>query len=181
MTTNFRFTSPEANATDNMMASDLEVGQKLIRVITPSYSFGDISGTFRTVEYEVKKVLKTRVVLEPTEALSTNVGKVKAQSLRLIVESGKWAFRGDRVTTAQEGTSDNYRREEYKFATVGDPVIEVMRKHFEGQLKEQETKRAARAAIDKIKGSMHYDLESVEETIKALQELADQMRGEASA
>lgn len=173
MTTNFRFTSPEANATDNMMASDLEVGQKLIRVITPSYSFGDISGTFRTVEYEVKKVLKTRVVLEPTGA--------KAQSLRLIVESGKWAFRGDRVTTTQEGSSDNYRREEYKFATVGDPVIEVMRKHFEGQLKEQETKRAARAAIDKIKGSMHYDLESVEETIKALQELADQMRGEASA
>lgn len=178
MTTNFRRYG-ENNKSIAMRAEDLSVGEVVVHLHTPKYHFGDIMGKFETTKYIVKKVLKTRVVLESQDAILRRHGEEpKKHEVRLLVENSKYTIRAGEVTGTIEGTSDNWRRDSFDIATEGDPIIEQQRKYWTEKLEDQKIKREAKAAIDKIKGNLNPDLESVLEAMSALGALADTLRAE---
>jgi hypothetical protein len=165
MSINFSFYGVKTN---DMFAADLIPGQILTRIYTPTTHWGDLSGEFKTEDYTVVKVLKSRLVLE-RQADGTEV--------RIILNTSKYSTRNGEVTTDREGNSQSYNRTPYQFATEDEPVIEQLRQHWNGRLQEQTDKRAAAAAIAEIKNNLnHANLEQVEAAIQALQVLADNLR-----
>src|SRR5205085_1023535 len=76
----------------NMNIRNLEVGQKVIRIIRPERY--DSLKAIRTVEYIITKVLKTRLVLETTEkreipSLPGQFTTAKHE-VRLLVDQSSW-------------------------------------------------------------------------------------------
>jgi hypothetical protein len=179
MTTNFR-RYEEANSTiksQPMHIDDLVSGQVVVQIHTPQNHYGDVIGRFQTVNYIVKKVLKTRVVLESQDAILRRHGEEpRKHEVRLIVENSKWTIRAGQVTTTIEGEANNWHRTEFKIATEGDPIIEEERKHWTKKLEEQKIKSEAKSAIEKIKNQLNPSLDSVLEAMSALGALADTLR-----
>ena len=176
MATNFNVYNPR---TVRINVEDLEVGQTLVRIVRPKSHFGTISGSFSTTEYIVKKVLKTRVVLESKDAIVHRHGQEpQKHEVRLVVETGKWSVRVGELKNIAEGQGNSYNPAEYNFATHDDPIIEQLRTEYAARAQEQKIKADARVAIDKITGKLHPDLESVLEAMSALGALADVLRAE---
>jgi hypothetical protein len=165
MSINFNFYGVKTN---DMNIADLIEGQTITRIYTPTTHWGDLSGEFRTEDYTVVKVLKTRLVLER---------QADGTELRMIVDQKKWSIRSGEVTTDREGNSQGYGRTAIQLATEDEPVIEQMRQHWNSRVQEQKDQREAQAAIAAIKDNLKYaDLEHVEAAIQALQVLADNLR-----
>lgn len=165
MSINFNLYGDQAKGTKRMNIADLEVGQTLIRIFRPRQHFGTVLGEFKTAEYTVKKVLKTRLVLEPTDNPS--------KELRLLVETTKWSIRVGDVKTDIEGKSQSWNREPFEFATEDETeLIESIRKHHADAKAEQETKNAAKAAVADIRRNLDYpSIEKIDAAIEALQAL----------
>lgn len=150
---------------DRMNIADLEVGQTLIRVIRPEAY--DRRTDVRTEEYKVKKILKTRLVVE-----------LNGKEVRLIVDQNKWSLRNGDVTDVIEGTSDSYSRVPFNLATVGEPVIEKIIEDRAVAVAARKARESASQAVKVIASSMEPTLESVEKAIEALTALRDQMKSE---
>jgi hypothetical protein len=153
----------------DMTSDRLEVGQKLIRIMRPRRyeSYDEIT----TAEYTIVKILKTRVVVEPTEN--------PASQLRLIVDQRKWSIRQNEVTTDIEGSRDGWNRPSYEFATEDEAeLIAQIIEHRAAQVRELKVRNEAAATVRQIASTLHPNLESVEAAIVALQALAAQMKGE---
>lgn len=154
---------------NDMNIRNLEAGQKLIRIIRPRYR--DEVTPVNTVEYVIKKVLKTRLVVASTLD--------ESQELRLIVDQSSWkmADRRGGVTTTREGDSNSYSQTSFEFATEDEQeLIDQIVANRVAQIEAAKIKRDAHQAVLAIKDRMHPDLESVEAAIAALQALADTLR-----
>lgn len=117
-----------------MNVADLEVGQTLVRIFRPRQHFGTTIGDFKTAEYKVKAILKTRLVLEAVDA-GVNGSKVE---LRMLLENSRYSsWRNGEVKTDREGGTSSYSRKPYEFATAGDPIIEELREHYAALKNEQ--------------------------------------------
>lgn len=154
-----------------MNIADLEVGQTLVRLIRPKDHW-DKTSEIRTTEYTVKKVLKTRLVLESKEPYGT---QQKIHELRLVVEQSKWSIRAGEVTTAAEGTSNSYNRTSYEFATVDEPAIQQLIDARAASVAAHRVETNAKNAIAEIARNLGHDLESIDKTIEALTALRNQM------
>ena len=155
--------------TNDMNMNDLEVGQKLVRIIRPRYY--DSYYEVRTAEYTIVKILKTRVVVAPVDGGS---------ELRLLTEQGKWAFRPGTVKTDIEGSTQGWNQASYEFATEDEAeLIAQIIAHRAAQVAEKKVKDAARAKVREIAGQLHPDLASVDAAIEALTALRAQLAGEA--
>ena len=153
---------------NDMNIADLEVGQTLIRVIRPRHY--DSYEEVRTVEYTITKVLKTRVVVEPTD---NPEGKGE---LRLLTDQSKWSFRLGQVKTDVEGSTQGYSRPAYEFATTDEQeLIDQIIAHRAAQVAEKKVRNEAAATVRQIASTMHPTIESIDETIAALQALRAQM------
>jgi len=166
MTTNFRIYGKNLQP---MMAQDLTVGQKLTHIVTPENSYGAMVGKFALETVTVVKILKTRLVL------ATENGR----QVRLLIESSKWTIRQGEITGTIEGTSENWRREEYRLATQDDPIAQQMEDDYKERYQEQQDRRAAKEAVAKVRQTLDVNttnLETIEEAIQALQVVADGLR-----
>ncbi len=153
---------------NDMNMNDLEVGQKLVRILRPRYynSYDEV----RTADYKIVKILKTRVVVAPVDGGS---------ELRLLTEQGKWAFRPGTVKTDIEGSTKDWNRVSYEFATEDEAelIAQIIAKRAE-EVAEKRTKDAAKAAVADIARQLHPELESIDKAIAALTALRTQMAGE---
>lgn len=173
MSTNF-YTHNRKNVAMNV--KDLEVGQTLVRIYRPKMHWGTPLGEFKTAEYKVKAILKTRLVLESVE-----VGEVlgKKHQLRMLLETSKYStWIAGNVKTDREGDTHSWSREPIELATADDPVIEELREHYTQVKQEHEDRNAAKAAVDEVRQILDGtpNLEKVESAIQALQVIADGLR-----
>lgn len=159
---------------ERMNIDELSVGQTLVRIIRPSNGW-DKTSSIRTAEYTVKKILKTRLVLE--SVLPQGHAQVKHE-VRLIVDTKSWSLRNGEITDTAEGTTGSYSRTQYEFATAGDLVIEELISRREQIIKEAKVEAEAKAAIKEIADKLYYNLESVDAAIEALTALREQMAAE---
>ena len=170
MSVNFNLYGDQAIGVKRMNIADLEVGQTLIRLFRPRNHWGVNLGEFRTAEYTVKKVLKTRLVLEPTDNPSNE--------LRLLVDQKKWSIRCGDVTTDREGNSQSYSRDSYEFATADETeLIESIRKHYADAKAELEERNALKTAIAEVRHELdgNADLAKIDAAIEALTKLRERM------
>ena len=152
---------------NDMNIANLEVGQKLIRVIRPSRY--DSYDAVRTADYTITKILKTRVV----------VADEKGNELRLLTEQSKWSSRIGDVKTDIEGSTQGWNRASYEFATEDEAeLIAQIVAHRAAQLEERRVKNEAAASVREVASQLHPNLESIEAAIVKLQALAAQMKGE---
>lgn len=149
--------------TERMLAGDLEEGQTLIRIFQPTVHWGTTLGKFSTLEYEVVKVLKTRLVLKSKDA-------AKPHEIRLVIDNKKWSIREGEITTIKEGSANDWNRTAYEFATVGDPIIEELRAKWEARAAEQEARNAAKEAVAEVRHALDGtpDLEKIDLAIEKL-------------
>ena len=161
---NFRIYSSNTKYAD-MNIKNLEVGQTLYRLVEDRYNVT----ASKIVTYTISKILKTRLVL-----VNEN-----GEELRLLVENSKYSsYRNGDVTDTREGTSDNYRRTSYRFATEDDKgILEGM---VSASARETERKHNRIDARNKVQAFSDRNLESIEAAIQALQVLADDLRTEDS-
>jgi len=149
-------------AYNNMNAADLSVGDKLVRIITPRYGSVD---SVRLVELTVKKVLKSRLVVETA----------KGVEYRLLLDTSKYSFRTGEVKNRLEGQSE-WNRESFDIATAGDPIIEAIVAAHEATAGKKRIRVAAGRAVAAIAQTRYPELAKVEAAIEALQALATQMK-----
>lgn len=153
---------------NDMNIKDLEVGQKLIRIIRPRHF--DSYEEVRTAEYTITKILKTRVVVAPVDG---------GKELRLLTEQGKWSMRTGDVKTDIEGSTRDWNRTSYEFATEDEAeLIAQIIAARDAQVAEKRVKDAARAKVREIAGQLHPNLDSVDAAIEALTALRAQLAGE---
>ena len=170
MSINFNLYGDQVRKTERMSIHNLEVGQKVIRLHRPKIHFGTALGEFKTSEYTVKKVLKTRLVLESAQGVE----------LRMLVETGSWSMRVGDIKTDQEGASDSWNRLPIELATEDEAeLIESIRKHYADEKQKQDDRNAAKVAVEAVRNDLggYPSLDKVEAAIQALQALADQLRG----
>lgn len=154
---NFSIYNPKRS--NDMDAANLEVGQKLVRLVEGSSEYSE----HRLAEYTVAKVLKTRLVLTSAEG----------NELRILVKNSKWSYENGKVTTDREGDMDSYRRTAFKFATEDDrELLEGMVANRAKSIAVHQNRIAARNAVAPITNSRFYDLDAVEAAIAALQTVA---------
>ncbi len=154
--------------TPDMNIKDLEVGQKLIRIIRPRHY--DSYDEVRTAEYTITKILKTRVVVAPVDG---------GKELRLLTEQSKGSLRTGNVKTDIEGSTQGWNRTSYEFATEDETelIAQIIARRA-AQVAEKKVKDAARAKVREIAGQLHPNLASVDAAIEALTALRAQLAGE---
>lgn len=154
--------------TNDMNIKDLEVGQKLIRVIRPLRY--DSYDEVRTAEYTITKILKTRVVVATVDG---------GKELRLLTKQGKWEYRTGDVKTDIEGSTQGWSRPAYEFATEDETdLIARIIADRAAVVAAKKVKDAARAKVREIAGQLHPNLASVDAAIEALTALRAQLAGE---
>ncbi len=154
--------------TNDMNINDLEVGQKLVRIMRPRHY--DSYEEVRTAEYTITKILKTRVVVAPVDG---------GKELRLLTEQSKWSTRTGNVKTDIEGSTQGWNRTSYEFATEDETelIAQIIARRA-AQVAEKKVKDAARAKVREIAGQLHPNLASVDAAIEALTALRAQLAGE---
>jgi hypothetical protein len=156
---------------NDMNVNDLIEGQTIIRIYTPNMRWGAVNGQFRTEEYTVAKILKTRLVLER---------KSDGQELRMLIETSKYStWRSGEVKTDREGNTQSYSREAIELATEDEEeAIESLRNFWESRIQEQADLVAAKNAVEGVKKALDGipNLQKVEDAIAALQAIADNLR-----
>lgn len=152
----------------DMNAKDLEVGQTLIRIIRPRDEYSE----YKVELYTVKKILKTRLVME---AVEPDVRGNKHE-LRLIVETSSWSIRTGAITTKREGDRDNYRAPEFEFATLDESaLVDNLVQERKNQLAKRRAVNEARGTIREISAKINPSVVSLDEAIEALTALRDQI------
>ena len=153
---------------NDMASTDLKVGQTLIRILRPQHY--DSLTPIKTAEYTVVKVLKTRVVVEPTD----NPDK----QLRLVVDQRKWSIRPNMVTTDIEGSTQGWSRASYEFATEDESeLIAQMIANRDEQIAEKVEENELVEAIAQVRHELHgrANLAKVDAAIEALTKLRDRI------
>ncbi|UAJ16143.1 hypothetical protein SEA_TINYMINY_52 [Microbacterium phage TinyMiny] len=159
---------------ERMHRDQLVVGQTLVRLVRPTSGW-DKTTPIRTVEYTIKKILKTRLVLE--SVLPQGHAQVKHE-LRLLIENSSWSLRNGEITDKSEGNASSYSRTHYEFATAGDPAIEELIAARAEIIAEEKVKTEASNAVREIAATLHPNLESIDAAIEALTALRNQMAAE---
>jgi hypothetical protein len=157
---------------DRMSTSNLEVGQKVVRIHRPRVHFGTVLGEFRTSELTVKKILKTRVVFE----------KADGRELRMLVETGAWTLRAGEVKTDEEGNTQSWNREPVELATADEvEIIEAIRQNYADRKAEQDERNALKEAIAEVRHELdgNADLAKIDAAIEALTKLRNKIAAQA--
>lgn len=165
MSINFRIYNSFGSTTPaTMKSSDLEVGQKLVRLVEGSYD----TSLHSKLECTVIKVLKTRLVISDS----------RGRELRIVVKNDSW--NPNEVTDTLEGSSNSYHRTSVKLATMEDEsYIDAIIATRADAVAKKNTLSAAQNAARAVSQVRYPELADVEAAIAALQALAEQMKAEA--
>lgn len=168
MSINFNTYGTQAGKYERMSLSNLEVGQKIVRIYRPRYHFGTALGEFRTANYTVKKVLKTRLVLEDENG----------KELRMLTEQGSWSLRLGEVKTDREGAANGWNREPIELATADETeLIASLAKHYADEKAAEEERKQLKQAIAEVRHELdgNADLAKIDAAIEALTKLRNRM------
>lgn len=155
MATNYRY-GVNNQGRELLKVQDLTVGQELIRA-----DWNYMTGQWRETIFTVKKVLKTRLVIEVKRADGFDV-----ECRVLVTNDPTWASRHGEVQTRIEGQSE-WDRNSYFLFTTDDPTLAELREDFKVREAARVAKIAAREALETFKREL--SVENAEATIAALQ------------
>lgn len=165
MSTNYTpFSDADRRSTSVLMATDLTVGQRLIRRKTTPWG-----GSVTYVPYTVVKVLASRLVIRPADATDDK------RDIRVLVTNSKsWPTRNGRVETGYQGQGEWSRDGVYLF-TEDDAYLARLSAADKVTMEKQSIEDAVDRALNTLERNgnraRNFQAADIDAAINALQNL----------